>query len=133
MVEAVAPKPVNVLTFGLSVETLRKLGVLRISVCGQLARSAHADLIRAATGVVENIDFSAIQGTQVNMNNLYETYREGGIPSQTVVTSLTISRVRRVRRRAVWDLSRATDARDFPLGGDAGVGLSGPSDFAGGA
>lgn len=77
MVEAVAPKPVNVLTFGLSVETLRKLGVLRISVGGQLARSAYADLVRAATGIVENIDFSAIQGTHVNMNNLYETYREG--------------------------------------------------------
>ncbi len=77
MVEAVAPKPVIVLTFGLSVETLRKLGVLRFSVGGQLARSAHADLIRAATGIVENRDFRAIQGTQVNMNNLYETYREG--------------------------------------------------------
>jgi 2-methylisocitrate lyase-like PEP mutase family enzyme len=77
VVEAVAPKPVNVLTFGLSVETLRKLGVRRISVGGQLARSAYADLVRAATGIVENIDFSAIQGTHVNMNNLYETYREG--------------------------------------------------------
>ena len=77
VVEAVAPKPVNVLTFGLSVESLRKLGVRRISVGGQLARSAYADLIRAAAGIDENGDFSAIQGSHVNMNNLYETYREG--------------------------------------------------------
>ena len=76
VVEAVAPKPVNVLTFGLSVESLRKLAVRRISVGGQLARSAYADLIRAAAGIDENGDFSAIQGSHVNMNNLYETYRE---------------------------------------------------------
>jgi 2-methylisocitrate lyase-like PEP mutase family enzyme len=75
VIEAVAPKPVNVLTFGLSVDTLAALGARRISVGGQLARSAYADLIRAATGIAENGDFSGIQGADVNMNNLFETYR----------------------------------------------------------
>jgi 2-methylisocitrate lyase-like PEP mutase family enzyme len=76
VIEAVAPKPVNVLTFGLSVDTLSALGARRISVGGQLARSAYADLIRAAAGIAENGDFSCIQGADVNMNNLFETYRK---------------------------------------------------------
>ena len=75
VIEAVAPKPVNVLTFGLSVDTLAALGARRISVGGQLARSAYASLIRSATGIVENGDFSGIQGADLNMNTLFETYR----------------------------------------------------------
>ena len=75
VIEAVAPKPVNVLTFGLSVDTLAALGARRISVGGQLARSAYAGLIRTATGIAENGDFSGIQGADVNMNKLFETYR----------------------------------------------------------
>lgn len=75
VVEAVAPKPVNVLTLGMSVESLRKLGVRRISVGGQLARSAYADLIEAATEIAENGDFGEIQGAKLNLNKLFETYR----------------------------------------------------------
>jgi len=76
VVAAVAPKPVNVLTFGMSVETLSKLGVRRISIGGQLARSAYADLIRVGTEIAETGDFSGIQGGKLNLNKLYETYRE---------------------------------------------------------
>ena len=72
---AVAPKPVNVLTFGMSVETLSKLGVRRISIGGQLVRSAYADLIRVGTEIAESADFSGIQGGKLNLNKLYETYR----------------------------------------------------------
>lgn len=75
VVAAVAPKPVNVLTFGMSVETLGKLGVRRISVGGQLARSAYADLIRVGTEITETGDFGGIQGGKLNLNKLYETYR----------------------------------------------------------
>lgn len=76
VVEAVAPKPVNVLTFGMSVETLTRLGARRISVGGQLARSAYADLMRVGTEIAETGDFSGIQGGQLNLNKLYETYRD---------------------------------------------------------
>ena len=72
---AVAPKPVNVLTFGMSVETLSKLGVRRISIGGQLVRSAYADLLRVGTEIAESVDFSGIQGGKLNLNKLYETYR----------------------------------------------------------
>jgi 2-methylisocitrate lyase-like PEP mutase family enzyme len=72
---AVAPKPVNVLTFGMSVETLSKLGVRRISIGGQLVRSAYADLIRVGTEIAESVDFIGIQGGKLNLNKLYETYR----------------------------------------------------------
>ena len=75
VIEAVAPKPVNVLTFGMSVETLTELGARRISVGGQLARSAYADLIRVGTEIAETGDFGGIQGGKVNLNKLYETYR----------------------------------------------------------
>jgi 2-methylisocitrate lyase-like PEP mutase family enzyme len=75
LVAAVAPKPVNVLTFGMSLETLSKLGVRRISIGGQLVRSAYADLIRVGTEIAESVDFIGIQGGKLNLNKLYETYR----------------------------------------------------------
>lgn len=75
VIEAVAPKPVNVLTFGLSVETLAGLGARRISVGGQLARSAYADLHRAASDIAETGEFGAIGGGDLNLNRLYESYR----------------------------------------------------------
>ena len=62
VISAVAPTPVNVLTFGLSVDTLTRLGARRISVGGQLARSAYADLIRVGTEIAQTGDFSGIQG-----------------------------------------------------------------------
>lgn len=77
MIEAVAPKPVNVLTFGLSVEALARLGARRISVGGQLARSAYADLHRVAADIAETGEFGAIGGGGLNLNKLYEGYRDG--------------------------------------------------------
>lgn len=75
LIEAVAPKPVNVLTFGLSVDTLAGLGVRRISVGGQLARSAYADLHRVASDIAETGEFGTVGGGKLNLNKLYETYR----------------------------------------------------------
>lgn len=75
VIEAVAPKPVNVLTFGMSVDTLAGLGARRISVGGQLARSAYANLIETATEIAENGEFGAIGGGKLNLNKLYNTYR----------------------------------------------------------
>ena len=56
VVEAVAPKPVNVLIGGatdLTVNDLAGLGVRRISVGGALARAAWGGFIRAARGIAE--------------------------------------------------------------------------------
>ncbi|MCR1784056.1 isocitrate lyase/phosphoenolpyruvate mutase family protein [Nocardioides carbamazepini] len=56
IVEAVAPKPVNVLVGGpspVTVADLAALGVRRISVGGALARSAWGGFERAAAGLVE--------------------------------------------------------------------------------
>jgi 2-methylisocitrate lyase-like PEP mutase family enzyme len=49
-VRAVAPKPLNVLVVdpALTLETLRALGVRRISVGGALARSAWAGMLASA-------------------------------------------------------------------------------------
>ena len=76
VIEAVAPKPVNVLTFGLSVEILAGLGTRRISVGGQLARSAYADLHRVAADIAKTGEFGTIGGGKLNLNKLYEGYRE---------------------------------------------------------
>jgi 2-methylisocitrate lyase-like PEP mutase family enzyme len=48
MVRAVAPKPLNVLTFGLSVAELADLGVRRISIGGALATVAWGAVLQAA-------------------------------------------------------------------------------------
>lgn len=77
VIGAVAPKPVNVLTFGLSVETLAGLGARRISVGGQLARSAYADLHRVATDIAETGEFDAIGGGGLNLNRIFGEYRDG--------------------------------------------------------
>jgi 2-methylisocitrate lyase-like PEP mutase family enzyme len=77
VIGAVAPKPVNVLTFGLSVETLTGLGARLISVGGQLARGAYADLYRVATDIAETGEFGTIGGGKLNLNSLFTGYREG--------------------------------------------------------
>ncbi|MSP81366.1 MAG: isocitrate lyase/phosphoenolpyruvate mutase family protein [Alphaproteobacteria bacterium] len=59
VVRAVAPKPVNVLTFGLPVATLAGLGVRRVSVGGALARVAWGGFIRAAREIAEHGTFTA--------------------------------------------------------------------------
>lgn len=78
VVAAVAPKPVNALTFGLSVRTLAGLGVRRISVGGSLARSAYAELHRIGAEIAATGEFGAFQAPHVagmNMNGLLESYR----------------------------------------------------------
>ena len=63
IVNAVAPKPVNVLVFspeaGLTVDSLRQLGVRRVSVGGALARVAWGAFIRAARSIAETGSFEA--------------------------------------------------------------------------
>lgn len=61
VVEAVAPKPVNVLMglsgVRLSVSDLQALGVKRISVGSSLARAAYGSFYRAAQGILESGHF----------------------------------------------------------------------------
>lgn len=59
VVQAVAPKPVNVLTFGMPVATLAGLGVRRISVGGALARAAYGEFLRAARQIAGEGSFEA--------------------------------------------------------------------------
>jgi methylisocitrate lyase len=59
VVEAVAPKPVNVLAPGLSVVRLTALGARRISVGGALARTAWGEFLRAAREIAEAGEFTA--------------------------------------------------------------------------
>ena len=62
VVEAVAPKPVNVLVGGdfTTVEELRQIGVRRISVGGALARAAWTGLLDAAREISERGTFTAL-------------------------------------------------------------------------
>lgn len=64
VVQAVAPKPVNVLVgapMGLTVSDLAQIGVRRISVGGALARTAWGAFIRAATEIAEHGTFEALR------------------------------------------------------------------------
>lgn len=62
IVEAVAPKPVNVLVSSdfATVEQMRDLGVRRISVGGALARAAWAGFLEAAREIAEKGTFTAL-------------------------------------------------------------------------
>jgi len=63
VVEAVAPRPVNVLVsgpIGLNVKDLAELGVRRVSVGGALARAAWGGFIRAASELAEHGTFDAL-------------------------------------------------------------------------
>lgn len=62
LVEAVAPKPLNVLVGNdfATVEQLRALGVRRISVGGGLARAAWAGFLEAAREIAEKGTFTAL-------------------------------------------------------------------------
>lgn len=65
VVEAVAPKPVNVLVSGhtgLRAQDLAELGVRRISVGSALARTAWTAFMRAARSIAEGSDFSGFEG-----------------------------------------------------------------------
>lgn len=65
IVDAVAPKPVNVLVssnVGLGLADLAELGVRRVSVGGALARAAWTGFIRAATAMAEQGSFAGLDG-----------------------------------------------------------------------
>jgi methylisocitrate lyase len=59
VVDAVAPRPVNLLTPGLPVAEIAVLGVRRISVGGSLARTAWGEFLRAAREIATDGTFTA--------------------------------------------------------------------------
>jgi len=62
IVQAVAPKPANVLTYGVSVATAESLGVRRISVGGALAGVAFGSFYAAAQEIAEKGTFGGLAG-----------------------------------------------------------------------
>jgi 2-methylisocitrate lyase-like PEP mutase family enzyme len=62
VVEAVAPKPVNLLSPGLPVETVAALGVRRISLGGALAGAAYGEFLKTAQEIAEKGTFTALAG-----------------------------------------------------------------------
>ena len=72
LVQAVAPKPVNVLVGGpfTTVASLQRLGVRRVSVGGALARSAWAGFLTAAREIASEGTFAAcgaaVSGAEMN-------------------------------------------------------------------
>ncbi|MGB0631853.1 MAG: isocitrate lyase/PEP mutase family protein [Alphaproteobacteria bacterium] len=80
VIAAAGGKPVNVLSYGMSLQELDAMGVRRISVGGSLTRSVYAELIRIATEIAKTGEISAIQTPQsagINLNEIMETYRDG--------------------------------------------------------
>jgi 2-methylisocitrate lyase-like PEP mutase family enzyme len=75
VVDAVAPKPVNLLIgapIGLTLKDVAALGVRRISVGGALSRAAWGGFIRAATGLVEGrFDAFADAAPHGELNRLF--------------------------------------------------------------
>ena len=59
MARSVGPKPVNVLTPGLPVAVLARLGARRISVGGSLARAAWGEFLRSAREIAADGTFGA--------------------------------------------------------------------------
>ena len=59
VVAAVAPKPVNVLAFGMPMAELETLGVRRVSVGGSLARAAWGGFLEAAREIADHGTFTA--------------------------------------------------------------------------
>jgi 2-methylisocitrate lyase-like PEP mutase family enzyme len=59
VVDAVAPRPVNLLTPGLPVAEIAALGVRRISVGGSLARTAWGEFLRSAREIAADGTFTA--------------------------------------------------------------------------
>ncbi len=79
VIKAVAPKPVNVLTLGLSVQVLAGLGARRISVGGSLARTAMGEFLRAAREIAEQGTFTrfAQAATSTELNKIFAGPRKG--------------------------------------------------------
>jgi 2-methylisocitrate lyase-like PEP mutase family enzyme len=78
IVEAVRPKPVNILmssNVGLRVQDLAELGARRISVGSSLSRAAWAGFIRAATAIAKEGSFAGFDGS-VSFAELNGLFRE---------------------------------------------------------
>jgi 2-methylisocitrate lyase-like PEP mutase family enzyme len=78
IVEAVGPKPVNVLisaNTGLRMKDLAELGVRRVSVGSALARVAWGAFLSAAKRIAEDGEFSGLEGaaTFADLNTLFES------------------------------------------------------------
>ncbi len=81
VIEAVSPKPVNVLigsAMGLRVSDLAELGARRISVGSALARAAWTGFIRAATSVARDGVFDAFGGSvrHDELDRLFGTFAD---------------------------------------------------------
>jgi len=82
LVEAVAPKPLNLLVvhdIGLSVDEIAALGVRRISVGGALALAAWTGFMRAAKALRSEGSFAGFEGLvpYAQINNLFSTEIRG--------------------------------------------------------
>jgi 2-methylisocitrate lyase-like PEP mutase family enzyme len=62
IVQAAAPKPVNLLAIGMPVATAESLGVRRISIGGALAGVAYGAFYAAAQEIVEKDTFGGLAG-----------------------------------------------------------------------
>lgn len=81
VVEAVAPKPVNVLVGGpsdLTVDEIAAMGVRRISVGGALARAAWGGFEHAARALAERGDFDGFAGASpgADLNALFRPFAD---------------------------------------------------------
>jgi methylisocitrate lyase len=78
VVQAVAPKPVNVLVGSdfATVAALAEMGVRRISVGGALARSAWTGFLEAATEIAEKGSFGQLAGA-VSFTEIESRFRSG--------------------------------------------------------
>jgi 2-methylisocitrate lyase-like PEP mutase family enzyme len=82
VVEAVHPKPVNLLMSapaGLTLAEVASLGVRRVSVGGALARAAWGEFMHAAREIAERGSFKGLAGaaTHPEVNALFEAGRPG--------------------------------------------------------
>lgn len=80
VIDAVSPKPVNVLVsedMGLDVSELAELGARRISVGSALARAAWTGFIRAAVSIARDGVFTGFDGAVKydDLNKLFRTFR----------------------------------------------------------
>lgn len=90
LVDAVAPKPVNVLVaapIGLTLADLAALGVRRVSVGSGLARAAWGGFLRAARDIAAAGRFDALAGAEpfAELNGFFEAdaARRAGVTSRT--------------------------------------------------
>lgn len=73
IVQAVAPKPVNVITTGVPVKAMQDWGVRRISVGGRIAHAAYAEIARIGKQIVDEGSFDGFKtgAPAVNLNQIY--------------------------------------------------------------